>query len=113
MRRTAPKKRAFRRRRAARVGPGGAGISTVRRPSEKDCGNGSAEAGGGRGVLAPDGFGDRWHPSEKKERFCAEGRMLFLSLYPDLARQLTNRELHERCHEMGDLVATGLEEKGL
>ena len=99
--------------RASRIGPGGAGISTFMSPLEKDCGNAIAKAGGGMVVLSPDGFGPRWHPSEKKERFCAEGRMLFLSLYPDQARQLTNRELHERCHEMGDLVSTGLEGKGM
>ena len=99
--------------RASRIGPGGAGISTFMSPLEKDCGNAIAKAGGGMVVLSPDGFGPRWHPSEKKERFCAEGRMLFLSLYPDQARQLTNRELHERCHEMGDLVATGLVGKGM
>lgn len=99
--------------RASRIGPGGAGISTFMSPLEKDCGNAIAKAGGGMVVLSPDGFGGRWHPSEMKERFCAEGRMLFLSLYPDQARQLTNRELHERCHEMGDLVATGLKGKGM
>ena len=99
--------------RASRIGPGGAGISTFMSPLEKDCGNAIAKAGGGMVVLSPDGFGPRWHPAEKKERFCAEGRMLFLSLYPDLDRELTNRELHERCHEMGDLVVTGLVGKGM
>ena len=98
---------------ASRIGPGGAGISTFMSPLEKDCGNAIAKAGGGMVVLSPDGFGPRWHPSAKKERFCAEGRMLFLSLYPDQDRELTNRELHERCHEMGDLVATGLAGKGM
>jgi REP element-mobilizing transposase RayT len=99
--------------RASRIGPGGVGISTFMSPLEKNCGNAIAKAGGGMVVLSPDGFGPRWHPSEKKERFCAEGRMLFLSLYPDQDRELTNRELHERCHEMGDLVATGLAGKGM
>ena len=99
--------------RASRIGPGGAGISTFMSQLEKDCGNAIAKAGGGMVVLAPDGFGDRWHPSEKKEKFYLQGRMLFLSLYPNLGRKLTNRELHERCHEMGDLVATGLEGKGM
>ena len=59
-------------------------------------------------VLSPDGFGPRWHPSEKREHFCAKGRMLFLSLYPPLKRQLTNTELHERCHEMGEIVERAL-----
>ena len=99
--------------RASRIGPGGAGVSTFMSRLEKDCGNAIAKAGGGMVVLSPDGFGDRWHPSEKKERFCVEGRMLFLSLYPPQERKLTNRELHERCHEMGEIVAKGLEGKGM
>ena len=94
--------------RASRIGPGGAGISTFMSPLEKACGNALAKAGGGMVVLSPDGFGARWHPAEKKEAFCAEGRMLFLSLYPHQDRQLTNAELHERCHEMGELVARGV-----
>ncbi len=91
---------------SSRIGPGGAGISTFMSPLEKECGNAIAKAGGSMIVLVPDGFGERWHPSAKKEKFCAEGRMLFLSLYPSRNRQLTNAELHERCHEMGDLVGS-------
>ena len=98
--------------RASRIGPGGAGVSTFMNQLEKACGNAIAKAGGGMVVLSPDGFGERWHPSEKKEKFCVEGRMLFLSLYPPQERKLTNRELHERCHEMGEIVAKGLERKG-
>ncbi len=90
---------------ASRIGPGGAGISTFMNQLEKDCGNAIAKAGGGMIVLSPDGFGDRWHPPAKKESFCAEGRMLFLSLYSYRKRKLTNGELHERCHEMGEIVA--------
>lgn len=90
---------------ASRTGPGGAGISTFMSQLEKDCGNAIAMAGGGMIVLSPDGFGDRWHPPAKKEQFCSEGRMLFLSLYTPLERKLTNSELHERCHEMGEIVA--------
>ena len=93
---------------ASRIGPGCAGISTFMSPLEKACGNAIAKAGGGMVVLSPDGFGARWHPSEKREPFCAKGRMLFLSLYPPLKRQLTNAELHERCHEMGEIVERAL-----
>ena len=39
--------------------------------------------------------------------------MLFISLYAPLERKLTNRELHERCHEMGEIVAQGLNGKGM
>jgi hypothetical protein len=90
--------------RAARIGPGGAGVSTFMSPLEKACGNAIAKAGGAWIVLSPEGFSPRWHPPRQKEKFCAEGRMLFLSLYEEHAKQPTNAELYSRCHEMVDLV---------
>ena len=93
---------------AARIGPGGAGVSTFMSPLEKACGNAIARAGGGLVVLSPEGFGLRWHPPREKERFCAAGRMLFLSLYEATARQPTRKELYDRCHEMVDLAQAGL-----
>lgn len=90
--------------RAVRLGPGGVGISTFMSPCEKACGRALGKAGGAWIVLSPEGFGERWHPSRRLEPFCAAGRMLFLSLYPAMARQPTKKELYERCHEMGDVV---------
>ena len=90
--------------RAARTGPGGAGVGTFLSPCEKACGNAIYKTGGSFVVLSPEGFPDRWHPSRAKEKLCAEGRMLFLSLWlPEKAR-LDNATLHRRCHEMGDLL---------
>jgi hypothetical protein len=63
-------------------------------------------------VLSPEGFYDRWHPPREKERLCAEGRMLFLSLYPSMDRLPTKQELYCRCHEMGDLAVAGLAQCG-
>ena len=93
---------------AARIGPGGAGLSTFMSPLEKACGNAIAKAGGKLIVLSPEGFSPRWHPTRDKERFCAQGRMLFLSLYEANTRQPTRKELYERCHEMIDLAITTL-----
>lgn len=93
---------------AARIGPGGAGVGTFMSPCEKECGNAIARAGGSWIVLSPEGFGPRWHPPREKERFCATGRMLFLSLYEAMTRQPTRAELYHRCHEMIDLALTGL-----
>lgn len=93
---------------AARIGPGGAGVGTFMSPCEKECGNAIARAGGSWIVLSPEGFGPRWHPPREKERFCAVGRMLFLSLYEAMTRQPTRAELYHRCHEMIDLALTGL-----
>jgi hypothetical protein len=91
-----------------RIGPGGAGVGTFMSPLEKECGNAIAKVGDKWVVLSPEGFGERWHPPREKERFCAEGRMLFLSLWPPMERQPQNTELYHRCHEMGDIVVAGL-----
>ena len=91
-----------------RIGPGGAGVGTFMSPLEKECGNAIARAGGKWVVLSPEGFHARWHPPREKERFCAEGRMLFLTLYAPLDRLPTKAELYRRCHDMGDLAVAGL-----
>lgn len=59
-------------------------------------------------VLHPEGFGPRWHPVRNKEALCAQGRMLFLSLYEPSAAKPDNATLYRRCHEMGDLVVAAL-----
>ncbi len=94
--------------RANRIGPGGAGIGTFMSACEKACGRAIGKAGGRWIVLSPEGFGERWHPSRAHEPFCADGRMLYLSLYPAMAREPTKSELYRRCHEMGDLVVSHL-----
>lgn len=93
--------------RATRLGPGCAGVSTFMSPCEKICGNQIYKAGGSMVILHPEGFPERWHPSRNKETLCAQGRLLFLSLYPASTRKLTTAELHDRCHTMGNLVAGG------
>lgn len=92
----------------SRLGPGGAGVGTFMSPLEKECGNAIAAAGGKWVVLSPEGFHERWHPSRQYEKYCAEGRMLFLSLYPVMDRLPTKQELYQRCHEMGDIAVNGL-----
>lgn len=100
--------------RASRLGPGGAGVSTTfMSPCEKACGHEIGLAGGRWVALSPEGFGERWHPSREYEKFCAEGRMLFISLWPAMAREPTKAELYERCHQMGDIVVEGLGGKRL
>lgn len=103
--------------RASRIGPGGAGIGTFMSPCEKACGHAIGLAGGRWIVLSPEGFGERWHPGRQYEKYCAEGRMLFLSLWPAMAREPTRAELYQRCHEMGDLIdrpdGAGLRKTGL
>ena len=90
--------------RAERTGPGGAGVGTFMSACEKACGNAIFKAGGSLVVLTPEGFPPRWHPTRNKEALCAEGRMLFLSLYEPQAGKLDNATLYRRCHAMGDLI---------
>ena len=89
---------------AERIGPGGAGIGTFMSPCEKACGNAIFKAGGALIVLHPEGFGERWHPTRNKEALCAQGKMLFLSLWEPSAAKPDNATLYRRCHEMGDLL---------
>lgn len=95
-----------------RIGPGGAGVGTFMSPLEKECGNAIAAAGGKWVVLSPEGFHERWHPPRQYEKYCAAGRMLFLSLYTILNREPTKKELYERCHEMGDIAVASLPNAG-
>ena len=87
---------------AARIGPGGAGLSTFLSPLEMAAGNAIIRAGGSLIILSMDGFAPRWHPSEKQERFCADGRMLYLSPYEPRAAKLTRQEMHGRAHALVD-----------
>ena len=90
--------------RATRIGPGGAGVGTFMSPCEKACGNAIFRTGGAFIVLHPEGFAPRWHPTRNKEKLCAEGRMLFLSLYAPSTAKLDRATLYRRCHEMGDII---------
>ena len=86
----------------SRIGPGGAGLSTFLSPLEKKAGNEIIKAGGALIILSMEGFAPRWHPSEKQERLCAAGRMLYLSPYEPRAAKLTREEMHVRAHELVD-----------
>ena len=87
---------------AARIGPGGAGLSTFLSPLEKEAGNAIIAAGGALIVLSMQGFAERWHPTEKQERLCAAGRMLYLSPYEPQAAQLSRKDMHIRAHSLVD-----------
>ena len=87
---------------AARIGPGGAGLSTFLSPLEKAAGNAIIKAGGSLIILSMEGFAPRWHPSEKQERFCADGRMLYLSPYEPRAAKLSRQEMYGRAHALVD-----------
>lgn len=91
---------------ASRIGPGGAGLSTFLSPLEKNAGNAIIKAGGALIVLSMTGFGERWHPTEKQEGLCAEGRMLYLSPYAPQAARLDKKEMFIRAHALVDWALT-------
>lgn len=86
----------------SRLGPGCAGLSTFLLPLEKEAGNAIATAGGALIVLSMTGFGERWHPSEKQEKLCAAGRMLYLSPWPPQEAKLSRQDMHRRAHALVD-----------
>ena len=90
------------RQAASRIGPGGAGLSTFLSPLEKEAGNEIIRAGGALIVLSMTGFAERWHPTEKQERLCAAGRMLYLSPYEPQAAKLEKKEMYIRAHALVD-----------
>ena len=91
---------------AARIGPGGAGVSTFLSPLEKEAAGVIEKAGGARITLAMQGFPDRWHPGREEERLCADGRMLYLSPYPPQAERLSRSEMYHRAHALVDWALT-------
>ena len=87
---------------ASRIGPGGAGVSTFLSPLEKAAGNAVIRAGGSLVVLSATGFGERWHPTAKQEKLCAEGRMLYLSPWEPQEARLDKATMYKRAHFLVD-----------
>ena len=87
---------------ASRIGSGGAGLSTFLSPLEKEAGNEIIKAGGVLIVLSMQGFGERWHPTDKQEQLCAAGRMLYLSPYEPQDAKLDKKEMYTRAHALVD-----------
>jgi hypothetical protein len=87
---------------AARIGPGGAGLSTFLSPLEKEAGNAIVMAGGSLILLSMQGFAPRWHPPEKQELLCAAGRLLCLSPYAPQSAKLSKKDMHDRAHALAD-----------
>ena len=98
---------------ANRISSGGAGIGTFMSPCEKACGNAIYQAGGSLIILSPEGFPERWHPSAAKEALCAQGRLLFLSLWEPSTLRPDKAMLYQRCHGPGDLLLNATHHGGL
>lgn len=90
--------------RASRIGEDGAGIGTFMSPLEKEARREIIEAGGNLIVLEPQTYAERGHPPREYEALCADGRALFLSLWPAQAAKLDKPTMYARCHELGDII---------
>ncbi len=85
--------------------PGGTTVGTWWSRGEQMAYRHILEQGGNVIVLAPDGFGERWHPAgDDAQRFCAEGRLVYLSPYPPHSAKLPVGETRARCLALNDLA---------
>ncbi len=96
---------------AGRIGPGGAGVSTFLSPLEKDAANAIIRAGGSLVLLSMTGFGERWHPSAKQEKLCAEGRMLYLCPWEPQEARLDKATMYKRAHHLVDWALEHTQER--
>ncbi|MCQ2367458.1 MAG: hypothetical protein MJ109_00385 [Kiritimatiellae bacterium] len=73
-------------------------------PLEKEARREIIEAGGNLIVLEPQTYAERGHPPREYEALCADGRALFLSLWPAQAAKLDRATMYRRCHELGEII---------
>lgn len=91
-----------------RLGPGCAAVGTILSPCEKATRDEILKVGGNLIVLEPETYAERGHPPREYEKLCAEGRALFLSLWPAETKKLDKPTMYTRCHELGDIAVEGL-----
>lgn len=91
-----------------RLGPGSAAVGTILSPCEKATRDEILSVGGNLIVLEPQSYAERGHPPREYEKLCAEGRALFLSLWPAETKKLDRATMYKRCHELGDIAVEGL-----
>ncbi len=85
--------------------PSGTAVGTWWSKGEQMAYRRILENGGNVIVLSPDGFGERWHPTgEDAQRFCAEGRLLYVSPYPYHTAKLPVGETRRRCLALNELA---------
>lgn len=91
-----------------RLGPGSAAVGTILSPCEKATRDEILSVGGNLIVLEPQSYAERGHPPREYEKLCAEGRALFLSLWPAETKKLDRATMYKRCHLLGDIAVEGL-----
>ncbi len=88
-----------------RCRPGMTAVGTWWSKGEKAAFCNVLEHGGNVIVLSPNGFPERWHPAGMEvQKYCAEGRMLYLSPYPPQAAVLAQGVPRMRCQELNALA---------
>ena len=91
-----------------RLGPSSAAVGTILSPCEKATRDEILKVGGNLIVLEPQSYAERGHPPREYEKLCAEGRALFLSLWPAETKKLDRATMYTRCHMLGDIAVEGL-----
>ena len=66
---------------------------------------------GNEALLSMTGFGERWHPSAKQEKLCAEGRMLYLCPWEPQEARLDKATMYKRAHHLVDWALEHTQER--
>lgn len=66
---------------------------------------------GNEALLSLTGFGERWHPSAKQEKLCAEGRMLYLCPWESQEARLDKATMYKRAHHLVDWALEHTQER--
>ncbi len=88
---------------AKRITTGCAAIGTFMSPCEKMTQTTILQAGGALIILLPEGISPYWHPGEEMERYCAQGRILYLTPFEHEEARPSAAVLYARCHANGGL----------
>lgn len=83
---------------AQRLGPGTLAVGTFMSPCEKMVREEVLKAGGGIVHLIPRGISPKGHASAEDEALLIAGRLTILTPFNYEQRDLTSKELHDRCH---------------
>lgn len=92
---------------AQRLGPGCLAVGTFMSPCEKMVREEVLKKGGGIVHLIPHGLSPKAHASAEDEPLLATGRLSILTPFPYEAREMTKKELHDRCHTTLHTLARG------
>lgn len=94
---------------AQRLGPGSLAIGTFMSPCEKMVRAEVLKNGGGIVHLIPHGISSKGHASAEDEPLLVAGRLSIMTPFPYDTCKPTKKELHDRCHDILNVIATSFQ----